>query len=71
MSRLRIERERALMTQEELAAKARVGARIVSYAENGKRVSIRTKKRLLDALGIPHDRHEDIFGPVDGGGQAA
>jgi len=64
MKELRLERERALLTQEELAVKAGVSVRIVSYAEAGRPVSIRTKQRILDGLGIPREEHERVFGPV-------
>ena len=64
MADLRLERERALLTQEELAKEAGISVRLVSYAENGRPVSIRTKQRILDTLKIPRDEHERVFGPV-------
>lgn len=64
MSNLRTERERALLTQEELAEKAGVSPATIVSAEAGKRIRVQSKRKILDSLCIPHERHEEVFGPV-------
>ena len=65
-SRLKIARERALLTQAQLAEKAGVAPRTIVNAEQGGNTSATCKRKILLALGIPMDQHEDYFGPVGG-----
>lgn len=52
--RVRLERQRAGMTIEDLAARATISASFLSYIENaGKKCSLETVRKLAGALSIP------------------
>lgn len=63
--RVRWRRERALLTQVELANKAKVSLRTIFNVETKTKFRPRmdTRKRLLIALEIPLEDHYQIFGP--------
>jgi len=61
LKRLRLER---LMTQVELSAKTGVSPRTLAIAENGGFVGMKTRRRILDSLGEPYERHMELFGPI-------
>ena len=66
---LRSLRHARLLTQQELAAKARVAVRTVSGAERPDAHPLRmsTRRSLLRALEIPFTEHFAIFGPLPKG----
>ena len=65
MNPLRVARERALLTRQELSERSGVSVRTIAYAEDGTRVSPRVKRQIMDGLGLPREDHEKYFGPVD------
>jgi DNA-binding XRE family transcriptional regulator len=54
-------REEALMTREELAARAGVSLRTIWSIEHGRPCRAPTKRRILKALGVPKRRHHEFF----------
>lgn len=65
---LRILREQLCMTRADLAAKAKVSLRTLHGVENSEYPPrLKTRARILEALGIPLDQHLEIFGPVPRG----
>lgn len=62
-NRIRELRENKLMTQAQLARKARVSVRTVHSVENGCGCQMGTKRKLLLALGISMDRRLEVFFP--------
>lgn len=54
-------REEALLTQEELAARAGVSLRTIWSVEHGRDCRTPTKRRILQALGVPKHRHHELF----------
>ncbi len=55
-------RVQALLTQAQLARKARVAQRTIVSIEAGKASRLCTQRRLLKALGIPFERRAEVFG---------
>lgn len=64
MNNLKNERLQALLTQKELAEQAGVSTRTVINAERGEPIRVRTRRKLLNALALPIECHEEVFGPV-------
>ncbi len=63
-AQLRKARERALLTQEELAARADLGVPTISRIENGRvEPHFRTIRKLAKALGVDP---KDLVGDADG-----
>lgn len=61
--RLRLARQRRLMTQRDLAHKSKVSHRTIYNIEAGLRVPrASTRRKLLKALRIPYARQEEVFG---------
>lgn len=56
---LRIDR---LMSQAQLARKARVALRTIHSVEKGMNCHMATKRKILAALGVPFERRDEIFG---------
>jgi DNA-binding XRE family transcriptional regulator len=54
-------REQQLMTQAELARKARVALRTIHSVEKGMKCRLDTKRKILAALGIPFTDRERVF----------
>lgn len=59
-----VAREKALMTRQELADKAGLSMRTIWAAEQGYPLRTISKRRIMDALGLPREEHERYFGPV-------
>lgn len=53
-----------LMTQAQLARKARVAVRTVTNVEAGRRCRMDVQRRLLIALGVPFGRRVEVFGEM-------
>jgi transcriptional regulator with XRE-family HTH domain len=69
---LRELRRGRLMTQAQLARKARVAQRTVTGIELGLvRARMETRRALLIALGLPLEVHERVFGPLPETGAGA
>jgi DNA-binding XRE family transcriptional regulator len=64
MNRVRELREDRLLTQAELARKARIATRTVHAVEKGKVCRMTTQRKILEALGIPFDLRHEIFGDL-------
>ena len=63
---LAVLRDLECLTQDELAAKAKVSSRTISNIETHHcRPRAYIRRRLLDALGIPYRQHHEVFGPFD------
>ena len=60
-NRVRELREDLLMTREELAERAGVSLRTVWSVEKGVPCRVLTKRRILEALGIPKEEHKTVF----------
>lgn len=60
-NRVREVREDLLMTREELAEKAGVSLRTVWSVESGIACRLYTKRRILQALGVPKEDHKTVF----------
>ena len=61
MSRIRAARQARGWTQTELARKSGVSARTIHAVENGKSCRQTTKRRLLNALGVPWELRHEYF----------
>jgi DNA-binding XRE family transcriptional regulator len=62
-NRVREYREHRLMTQAELAAKARVALRTLHSVEKGMNCRPATKRRILGALELPFEDRDLVFPP--------
>ena len=60
-NRVRELREELLMTRGELAKRAGVSLRTVWSVENGIPCRVITKRKILEALGIPQREHRKVF----------
>ncbi len=60
-NRVRELRENRLMTQAQLAKKARVALRTIHSVEKGMNCRMDTKRKILVALGIPFDQKSEVF----------
>jgi len=60
-NRVRELRENKLMTQAQLAKKARVALRTIHSVEKGMNCRMDTKRKILMALGIPFDQKGQVF----------
>ena len=60
-NRVRELREELLMTRNELAARAGVSLRTVWHIENGGGCRLRTKRKILQVLGVPREQHRMVF----------
>lgn len=54
-------REELWLTQAELARKAKVALRTIHDVEHGANCHMTTKRKLLEALGIPFERRKEVF----------
>lgn len=54
-------REALLMTRAELAERAGVSLRTVWSVESGVPCRVLTKRKILEALGIPKEEHRTVF----------
>ncbi len=61
MNRIRAARQALGWTQTDLAGKAVVSARTVYAVEKGCSCRQATKRRILEALGVPWDLRDDYF----------
>ena len=63
MHPLRLYRENRLLTQRQLASRAKVSERCINDIENCRRGWVRQdiKRKLLKALHIPFSRREEVF----------
>ena len=62
---LRELREERLLTQGELALKAGLVRRTVANIEAGRSAAqLVTRRRLLAVLGVPEERHVEVFGAL-------
>jgi len=60
-NRVRELRENKLMTQAQLAKKAKVALRTIHSVEKGMNCRMDTKRKILMALGIPFDQKSEVF----------
>lgn len=60
-NRVRELRENKLMTQAQLAKRARVALRTIHSVEKGMNCRMDTKRKILLALGIPFDQKGQVF----------
>jgi DNA-binding XRE family transcriptional regulator len=60
-NRVRELREDKLMTQAQLARKARVALRTIHSVEKGMNCRMDTKRKILLALGIPFEQKHEVF----------
>jgi len=60
-NRVRELRENKLMTQAQLAKKAKVALRTIHSVEKGMNCRMDTKRKILMALGIPFDQKNQVF----------
>jgi len=60
-NRVRELREDKLMTQAQLARKARVALRTIHSVEKGMNCRMDTKRKILLALGIPFEQKGEVF----------
>lgn len=64
MNRIRAARQALGWTQNELAQKAHVSPRTIHAVEKGRPCRQTTKRRILNALGVPWELREEYFGRV-------
>jgi len=62
MNRIRAARQALGWTQTELAEKANVSPRTIHAVEKGRTCRQATKRRILQALGVPWELRFDYFG---------
>ena len=60
-NRVRELRENKLMTQAQLAKKARVALRTIHSVEKGMNCRMDTKRKILMALGVPFEQKGQVF----------
>ena len=60
-NRVRELRENKLMTQAQLAKKAKVALRTIHSVEKGMNCRMDTKRKILLALGIPFEHKAEVF----------
>ena len=60
-NRVRELRENKLMTQAQLAKKAKVALRTIHSVEKGMNCRMDTKRKILLALGIPFENKNQVF----------
>ncbi len=60
-NRVRELRENRLMTQAQLAKKAKVALRTIHSVEKGMNCRMDTKRKILLALGVPFDQKGQVF----------
>ncbi len=63
-NRVRELRENKLMTQAQLAKKARVALRTIHSVEKGMNCRMDTKRKILLALGLRFEDKDQVFPPV-------
>ena len=61
MNRIRAARQAHGWTQNELASRAGISARTIHAIEKGRPCRQATKRRILQALGVPWDLREEYF----------
>ena len=64
MNRVRELRENRLMTQAQLAKKAKVALRTIHSVEKGMNCRMDTKRKILLALGLRFEDKDQVFPPV-------
>ena len=65
-NRVRELRENRLMTQAQLARKAKVALRTIHSVEKGMNCRMDTKRKILIALGMRFEDKDYVFPPVNG-----
>ncbi len=60
-NRVRELRENRLMTQAQLAKKAKVALRTIHSVEKGMNCRMDTKRKILLALGVPFEQKSEVF----------
>ena len=65
-NRVRELRENRLMTQAQLARKAKVALRTIHSVEKGMNCRMDTKRKILLALGLRFEDKDYVFPPVNG-----
>lgn len=66
MNRVRELRENRLMTQAQLARKAKVALRTIHSVEKGMNCRMDTKRKILLALGMRFEDKDYVFPPANG-----
>jgi DNA-binding XRE family transcriptional regulator len=66
-NRVREIRENRLMTQAQLARKAKVALRTIHSVEKGMNCRMDTKRKILLALGLRFEDKDYVFPPTNGG----
>jgi DNA-binding XRE family transcriptional regulator len=67
-NRVREIRENRLMTQAQLARKAKVALRTIHSVEKGMNCRMDTKRKILIALGMRFEDKDYVFPPANGSG---
>ena len=65
MNRVREMRENRLMTQAQLACKAKVALRTIHSVEKGMNCRMDTKRKILLALGLRFEDKDQVFPPPE------
>ncbi len=65
MNRVREMRENRLMTQAQLARKAKVALRTIHSVEKGMNCRMDTKRKILLALGLRFEDKDQVFPPPE------
>ncbi len=65
MNRVREMRENRLMTQAQLARKAKVALRTIHSVEKGMNCRMDTKRKILLALGLRFEDKDQVFPPAE------
>jgi DNA-binding XRE family transcriptional regulator len=65
MNRVRELRENRLMTQAQLARKAKVALRTIHSVEKGMNCRMDTKRKILLALGLRFEDKDQVFPPLE------
>jgi DNA-binding XRE family transcriptional regulator len=65
MNRVREIRENRLMTQAQLARKAKVALRTIHSVEKGMNCRMDTKRKILLALGLRFEDKDQVFPPAE------
>jgi DNA-binding XRE family transcriptional regulator len=63
-NRVRELRENKLMTQAQLARKAKVALRTIHSVEKGMNCRMDTKRKILLALGLSFEEKDQVFPPI-------
>ena len=61
LNKLKDERENLMVSKAELARRAGISIQTIARIEKGNKCRLETKRKILDALGLPCDDKEKVF----------